>query len=263
MTTHDFDGHVAVITGGSGDIGLAVANEVAARGAAVVLCDVARNVAYVASALSRQHDVPTLGLSFDVTHDADIGAALSVVHDRFGRIDHLFNNAGTQGEFAPIDRYPIDDFRRVLEVNVVGAFQMLRAAVPFLRRTSGSVVNTASHAGVAGPPNMAAYAASKFAVVGLTETAAKDLARDGIRVNAVSPALIGPGTMWTRQVELQAAAGSPYFDSDPSAVAAQMVASVPMRRLGALEEVARAVAFLLSDQASYITGTNLLVTGGL
>ena len=120
----------------------------------------------------------------------------------------------------------------------------------------------ASHAGVVGPPNMIAYSASKFAVIGITQTAAKDLAPYHIRVNALSPALIGPGVMWTRQTELQAGVGSQYFDADPQVVEQQMINSVPMRRLGSLEEVANSVAFLMSEEASYITGFNLEITGG-
>jgi NAD(P)-dependent dehydrogenase (short-subunit alcohol dehydrogenase family) len=151
----------------------------------------------------------------------------------------------------------------VLTSDVVGVFHVLRASVSHLRATHGSIVNTASHAGVWGPPNMAAYAASKFAVVGLTQTAAKDLAPHGIRVNAISPALIGPGVMWDRQVRLQAEAGSQYFAADPGVVAEQMVGSVPLRRLGSLDEVAGAVLFLMSEDASYITGANIEVTGGI
>jgi 2-dehydro-3-deoxy-L-rhamnonate dehydrogenase (NAD+) len=115
---------------------------------------------------------------------------------------------------------------------------------------------------VVGPPNMLAYAASKFAVIGMTETAAKDLAPHQIRVNALSPSLIGPGAMWTRQTELQAAAHSQYFDPNPQVVEQQMLGSVPMRRLGSLAEVANGVAFLMSEEASYITGFNLEITGG-
>jgi 2-dehydro-3-deoxy-L-rhamnonate dehydrogenase (NAD+) len=126
----------------------------------------------------------------------------------------------------------------------------------------GAIVNTASYAGVIGPPNMVAYAASKFAVIGITKTAARDLAPHDIRVNAVSPSLIGPGFMWTRQTELQAAAGSQYFDADPRTVERQMIDSVPLRRLGTLDEVANAVIMLLSDESSYLTGVNLEITGG-
>jgi NAD(P)-dependent dehydrogenase (short-subunit alcohol dehydrogenase family) len=109
---------------------------------------------------------------------------------------------------------------------------------------------------------MPAYSASKAAVIGLTKAAAKDLAPMGIRVNAVSPAFIGPGRMWDTQVARQAAAGSQYYATDPDAVAAQMIELVPMRRYGSVHEVANVVAFLLSDAASYVNGVNLEVSGG-
>lgn len=110
---------------------------------------------------------------------------------------------------------------------------------------------------------MAAYGASKFAVVGLTETAAKDLAPHGIRVNAISPAFIGPGFMWDRQVQLQAEAGSQYFSSDSEIVAQQMIDSVPMRRYGGVDEIPGTVSYLLSDDASYVTGINVPISGGI
>lgn len=109
---------------------------------------------------------------------------------------------------------------------------------------------------------MAAYSASKAAVIGLTLSAAKDLAPLGIRVNTISPAFIGPGAMWDRQVELQASTPSPYFPDDPAEVARQMIGMVPLRRYGSVEEVAAVAAFLLSDDASYVTGTNTEISGG-
>jgi NAD(P)-dependent dehydrogenase (short-subunit alcohol dehydrogenase family) len=166
--------------------------------------------------------------------------------------------------FTSIDRYPIDDARRVLEVNVLGVMTVLAAASRAMidREAGGAIVNVASMAGVSGAPNMPAYSASKAAVIGLTKSAAKDLAPHGIRVNAVSPAFIGPGRMWDTQVAQQAAAGSQYYVADPEGVAAQMIAMVPLRRYGSVHEVANVVAFLLSDDASYVTGVNLEVSGG-
>jgi NAD(P)-dependent dehydrogenase (short-subunit alcohol dehydrogenase family) len=117
-------------------------------------------------------------------------------------------------------------------------------------------------AGVSGAPNMVAYASSKAAVLGLVRSAAKDLAAAGIRVNAVSPAFIGPGAMWYRQVRLQADAPSRYYADTPEEVAAQMIDQVPLRRCGTVEEVAAVIAFLLSDDASYLTGTNTEIAGG-
>lgn len=129
--------------------------------------------------------------------------------------------------------------------------------------TSYSIVNTSSVAGLRGTPAMVAYASSKAAVLAMTVSTSKDLAPYGIRVNAVSPALIGPGYMWDRQNELHAKSGSPYFANDPETVAKNKVNSVPMKRLGSIREVIQSVAFLLSDSSSYTTGTNLVVDGGM
>jgi len=127
----------------------------------------------------------------------------------------------------------------------------------------GSMVNTASMAGPRGTPAMAAYVASKAAVIGITKTAAKDLAPYGIRVNSLSPALVGPGRMWDNQNQMHAKSGSPYFDSDPEVVAKNKINSVPMKRLGSVDEVVQSAGWLLSEEASYTTGINLEVAGGL
>eukprot|EP00755_Sulcionema_specki_P011883 Sspe_Gene.8074::Locus_2751_Transcript_5_5_Confidence_0.250_Length_640::g.8074::m.8074 len=125
----------------------------------------------------------------------------------------------------------------------------------------GAIVNTASMAAHSGPPNMIAYGTSKAAVLHMTRIAAKDYAPHNIRVNSVSPAFIGPGFMWTRQIELQAAADSQYYDKDPAVVAQQMVGSTPLRRYGLIDEVIGPVTFLLSDDASYLTGVDIQITG--
>src|SRR5206468_12137818 len=180
--------------------------------------------------------------------------------ERLGPLGGLVNNAGYQGVFTSVDRYPLEDARRVLEVNVLGVMTVLAAAARAM--TGGAIVNIASMAGVSGAPNMPAYSASKAAVIGLTKSAAKDLAPHGIRVNAVSPGFIGPGKMWETQVGRQAAVDSPYYADDPAAVARQMIELVPLRRYGSPGEVAAVAAFLLSDAASYVTGVNIEVSGG-
>ncbi|WNZ27693.1 SDR family oxidoreductase [Leptolyngbya sp. NK1-12] len=261
--TYQFAGKTILITGGAGDIGKATAQRFAANGAGVVLLDLNQTkMADVVQELQHYH-VPIDAFYCDVTSVDSVAQAFSQAVTQCKRIDYIFNNAGYQGVFAKTDNYPEDDFQKVIDINVIGVFHVLKAAAQHLRNSGGgAIVNMASHAGVDGPPNMLAYAASKFAVIGMTQTAAKDLAPYGIRVNALSPSLIGPGVMWTRQTELQAAVGSQYFDSDPKVVEQQMIHSVPMRRLGSLEEVANGVAFLMSDEASYITGFNLDITGG-
>ncbi|HEY9751128.1 MAG TPA: SDR family NAD(P)-dependent oxidoreductase [Allocoleopsis sp.] len=262
--TYNFAGKTILITGGAGDIGQATAQRFAADGAGIVLLDLNEaKMAEVAQTLTH-YGVSVGTFRCDVTQAEEVRQAFAGAIAQFGQIDYVFNNAGYQGAFAQTDQYPEDDFQQVIHINVVGAFHVLKAAAQHLRQVGGgAIANMASHAGVMGPPNMLAYAASKFAVVGMTQTAAKDLAPYGIRVNSLSPALIGPGVMWTRQTELQAGVGSQYFDSNPQVVEQQMISSVPLRRLGSLTEVANGVAFLMSDEASYITGFNLEVTGGI
>lgn len=258
-----FEGKTILITGGAGDIGKATAHRFAANGAGVALLDL--NQAKMTEVVQelKSYKVPIEAFHCDVTSAESVTKAFSEAVTQLGQIDYVFNNAGYQGVFAKTEDYPEDDFQKVIDINVVGVFYVLKAAAQHLRDIGGgAIVNMASHAGVDGPPNMLAYAASKFAVIGMTQTAAKDLAPYGIRVNSVSPSLIGPGVMWTRQTELQAAVGSQYFDADPKLVEQHLINSVPMRRLGSLEEVANGVAFLMSHEASYITGFNLDITGG-
>lgn len=261
--TYRFEGKTILITGGAGDIGKATAHRFAANGAGIVLLDLNQSKMIEVVQELKQYGGSIGAFHCDVTQPESVAQAFSEAIAQFGRIDYIFNNAGYQGVFAQTQAYPEDDFQKVIEINVVGVFYVLKAAAQHLQAAGGgAIVNMASHAGVDGPPNMLAYAASKFAVIGMTQTAAKDLAPDGIRVNSVSPSLIGPGVMWTRQTELQAAVGSQYFAADPKVVEQDLINSVPLRRLGTLEEVANGVAFLMSDEASYITGFNLDLTGG-
>jgi len=261
-------GRTALITGAAGDIGRAVAARLAGEGAAIALAD--HDSASERLDETRQICVD-LGTSpvvdtveFDVSVAEEVELALDHVALAVGVPSLVFNNAGLQGEFVPIHKYPIAEARRVIEVNVIGALNVLTATSRRMIEygSGGSIVNSASMAGVGGAPNMAVYSASKAAVIGLTLSAGKDLAPHGIRVNAISPAFIGPGRMWNRQVEAQANAGSQYYGTDPADVAGQMINQVPMRRFGTLDEVASCVLFLLSDDASYLTGVNLEVAGG-
>lgn len=262
LVAWDFRDRTALVTGAGGDIGRAVALRLAAAGANLSLVDVAEPAL-------EETGAACAGLTTVAIHPVDVrdleqvGKAIHSTAAELGPAQLVFNNAGIQGEFAVTDAYPPDDFHDVLDVNVVGVFNVLRSTAASLRAAGlgGAIVNMASMAHV-GPPNMLAYGASKNAVIAMTKTAAKDLAPIGIRVNAISPAFIGPGHMWDRQTEKQAQVGSRYFSDDPQEVAEVMLDSVPLGRLGSVDEVASVVAFLLSDEASYLTGVNIEIAGG-
>ena len=259
-----FDNKVAVITGAAGDIGSATAQGLAEEGARLALTDLDSTKLEARVNQFRSNGFETGGFVCDVTDfDAVLSMRDAVIRD-FGKIDLLFNNAGYQGLFTQVDKYPVDDFEKVIAVNLTGVFHVLRAmSEAMIEVGGGSIVNTASMAGVGGPPNMPAYAASKAGVIGLTVSSAMDLAPHNIRVNAISPAFMGPGMMWDRQIKLQSEADSQYYDTDPKVVEEQMIEAVPMRRVGSMEEIARVVSFLLSEDASYLTGTNIHISGGI
>ena len=257
-------GRTVLVTGAAGDIGSSTSIRLAAAGAHVVVADLSNAVGEVARQCGEVNpDSEHTTLQFDVTEPDDVARAFDELNTVGVAPDLLFNNAGYQGAFGNILDYDATDFRRVLDINVTGAFLVLKRFARDLVATSrpGAVVNMASMAH-GGAPNMVAYSASKAAVVALTKSAAKDLAPHSIRVNSVSPAFIGPGAMWERQVQLQAETASQYFSDDAVEVADQMIQTVPLRRYGSLDEVASVVEFLLSGASSYITAFDIEVSGG-
>jgi len=260
-----FSGAVVVITGAGGNFGRAGAIYFKKRGASVVLMDVVpKPLQETEQELAAVPGPASLTVICDVTSDKSVNDAVTAAEKRFGKITHLWNNAGYQGAMKMTLEYPVNDFQRVQDINVTGGFRVLQAVARSMKKTGGGViVNTASVAGLRGTPTMPAYVASKAATIALTMSVAKDLAPHNIRVNAISPALIGPGFMWDRQNQMHAETGSPYFANTQDAVAKAKLGGVPMKRLGSIDEVVKAVAFLLSDQSSYCTGTNLIVDGGL
>jgi NAD(P)-dependent dehydrogenase (short-subunit alcohol dehydrogenase family) len=259
-----FEGRTFLVTGGGGDIGSAAAKYFAERGARIAVADLRKDAVGRVVEELKASGADAAGFICNVTSAEDVDRMVAEVLQRMKTIDFLFNNAGYQGNFAPIQDSDLDDFRKVIEINLTGAYIVLKAvASPMIKNGFGRIVNMASRAGTVGAPNMAAYAASKAGLIGMTRTAAKDLAPHGILVNSIGPALLGPGMMWDRQVALQAGAGSQYFSEDPEEVAAQMIKGVPLRRLGSLEEVASVVGFLMSDESSYLTGVHIPIGGGL
>ena len=267
--SYDLSGSTALVTGAGGDIGRTVAVRLARSGAAVLLTDLdraAEGLERTRVACAAASDENKVGVATaDVTDAASVAACLEAAEARFGTPDLVFNNAGVQGELLPLQDYPVADFAFVMDVNVNGIFNVLLQTSQHLRAAGkpGTIVNSASMAGVEGAANMPAYSASKGAVMSLTRSASKDLAPLGIRVNAISPAFIGEGLMWDRQVQRQAQADTQYYSTDPTVVAQEMIDAVPLRRTGRLDEVAAAVLWLLSDESSYISGHNIIVSGGI
>lgn len=255
MTAKRFEDKVAIITGAGGGIGRATAKRFASEGAALVVVD--RDEQGLDTTAS---EVTALGAAVqpviaDVTNDDEVGSMIAGAESEFGGIDILFNNAGIEGTVSPLDSYPEDAFDQVMAVNVKGVWLgMKHVADAFRRRGGGVIVNTASIAGLRGTPGLIAYGASKHAVVGMTKTAAAELAPAGIRVNAVCPSPIE--TRMMRSIE---AGASP---DDPEALKKNLAKGIPLGRYGEPEEVAALVTFLASDDASYITGGIYPVDGG-
>jgi 3alpha(or 20beta)-hydroxysteroid dehydrogenase len=246
--TRRFTGKVVLITGGAGGIGRAAAVRFASEGARVVLVDLAAAELAESVAAVEKVDGEVLAVEADVTRFADVERYTDAAIARFGAIDVFFNNAGVLGAVKPLVDYPEEAFDRVIAVNVKAVWLGMKAVAPRMRAAhGGAIVNTASIAGLRGSPNIIAYTASKHAVVGMTRAASLELARHGIRVNAVCPAPIE--TPMARQLETEVRRE-------------RLTATIPMRRYGTPEEVAALVAFLASADAAYITGAIYAVDGG-
>ncbi|KAL7581301.1 hypothetical protein ACA910_006066 [Epithemia clementina (nom. ined.)] len=269
-----FAGKVVVITGAGGQLGRAGCIYFARKGARIAGLDRDRET-LKETYIEMEKELGTGSFDYkpyvcDVTDPKQIDGVISSIALRFKRIDLLWNNAGYQGKIKTMLNYDPDDFKLVMDINVSGMFIVMQAVAMKMKeqeeenpKKECAIVNTASVAGLRGTPAMIAYASSKAAVLSMTVVAAKELAQYGIRVNAVSPALIGPGFMWERQNKLHARIGPPFFPSSQEEVAKAKLQQVPMKRLGQIDEVLDVVAFLLSKQSSYVTGSNINVDGGL
>ncbi|MCP3412844.1 SDR family oxidoreductase [Bradyrhizobium brasilense] len=248
------DGRVAVVTGAAGVIGTASLQLLAERGARIVAVD--RKGADLKAAIK---DLPAsaeaLAIEADVTDENEVKDYVRAAVARFGTIDTFYNNAGVEGDIRPIPEYSLESFRRVLDVNVVGVFLGMKHVLPvMLKQNKGSIINTASIAGLVGSPMIAVYSASKHAVIGLTKSAAWECTGTGVRVNCVCPGMIESRMLSTI---LQGRSGG----NAPPPIE-KIVDRIPARRLGLASEVASIVAFLASDEASYVSGSAYTVDGG-
>lgn len=249
-----FNGKVVLVTGGAGAIGFAACQRFASEGAAIVILD--RDAGHTATAIETLRTAGTraLGITADVGDETAVEAAIAEAVATFGTIDVVFNNAGIAGKVAPVHELSVDDWDDIVRINLRGVFLVQRFALRAMitAKTRGAIVNMASSmsgwdvlAGGAG------YASTKHAILGLTKVAAFDVARYGIRVNAVCPGVI------------ETTLGVPAEDRDAYRQGIERFANrIPLRRIGQPEDVAAVVAFLASDDARHVTGAGWLIDGG-
>lgn len=243
MTPDRFSGRVAVVTGGAAGSGKAVARRVVAEGGQVALWDL--NEAALETA--RSETGASLSLKVDVTDYESVAAAGQHTFEEFGRLDLLMCSAGVAGETAPVDDYPVESWRQVIDINLNGVFYCCRAVVPHMKENGyGRIVNMSSVGGKEGNANAAAYAASKAGVLGFTKALGKELATSGILANAVTPAVFRTSML----------------EQMPESFVDLLISKIPMGRVGEVDEIASLVCWLLSEECSFSTAATFDASGG-
>jgi NAD(P)-dependent dehydrogenase (short-subunit alcohol dehydrogenase family) len=255
--TRLLEGKRVFVTGAARGIGEATARRFCEEGARVVLTDVDDSAVEMAAAALREAGHDAHGEALDVTEEASVERSLAGAADRLGGLDVAVANAGVLS-LGSIDERTLAEVERTLRVNVLGTFATLKHAAPHLRAAGGGVLlSTASQAGVHGYPEMSAYCASKFALVGLVESLAQELAPDGIRVCAVAPG-VTETEMYRELVRERAR----LWGVDETQADERIQATVPVRRTATPEDVANAFVYLASPQAGYVSGVALVLDGG-
>jgi NAD(P)-dependent dehydrogenase (short-subunit alcohol dehydrogenase family) len=245
-----FEGEAAVVTGGASGIGRATSLAFAGEGAAVMVADVDAAGGEATCDLVREAGGEARFVKADVARDVDVRALVEATVAAFGRLDIAFNNAAINDEEGPLTECSEERWGRILDVNLKGVFLCLKHEIPEMARSGGgAIVNAASVVGLSGSRGTPAYVASKHGIVGATRAAARDHAKDRVRVNAVCPGTIRT-PMYVRR------------EGDDATHDAQVAAAIPLGRLGEAEDVANAVLWLCSEGASFITGQTLVVDGG-
>ncbi len=238
---------VSIITGAAQGIGLATALKFAAEGAIVIVCDLKQAGVDQAVAQCQALGATAVGFLMDVTQRQQIDAVVALVKSQFGRIDVLVNNAGITQD-ARLQKMTLEQFDRVIDVNLRGTFHCAQAVTDsMVAQGSGVILNASSVVGIYGNFGQTNYAATKFGVIGFTKTWSRELGPKGVRVNAVAPGFIS----------------TPMLATMPENVLQDLQAKVPLKRLGRPEEIANVYAFLASDEASYINGAVIEVSGGV